>query len=391
MFQDFNFKHMLPAFTQKEKEDMRLYYAFSKEYEKEIQQKSLDEFKDHPIFGPLIKNIPQDVREANNKESDKLLHAAIFEDVWEPYIKYSMMQGVQYAHMGLDFKAWYEVVGMVRRYYIPILRRQYDVEPERMTSVSNGINLLFDYVMCIIGEAFIHERNKKIELQNKRLESMIKELESFAYIISHDLKTPLRGIASLSDWLVEDYNDKLDDTGKEYLTLLKNRVIRLEALIDGVLTYSRAGRIDAETELVDLNILVKEVIELAAYPPNVSIQVSTALPHIKTIKYAVMQLFANLIGNAVKHNDKEKIEITIGCIDENDFWKLYVKDNGPGINEEFHEKVFQIFQTLKTKDEINSTGIGLSVVKKIIDNIGGKIWIESPQGEGCTFLFTIKK
>src|ERR1700749_982841 len=258
MFHNFNFKHILPTFSDKEKEDIKLYYAFSKEHEKEIQKKSLKEFENHPIFGNLIKNIPKEIREANNKESDALLRAAIFEDVWEPYIKYSMMQGVQYAHMGLDFKAWYEVVSMVRRYYIPIMKRLYDSEPEKISSVGNGMNILFDYVMCVIGESFIHERNRKIEQQNKRLEGMIKELESFAYIISHDLKTPLRGIASLSDWLTEDYKDKLDDTGKEYLDLLKNRVLRLEALIDGVLTYSRAGRVDVETEKIDLNTLVKD-------------------------------------------------------------------------------------------------------------------------------------
>ena len=104
-----------------------------------------------------------------------------------------------------------------------------------------------------------------------------------------------------------------------------------------------------------------------------------------------MQVFSNLIGNAVKHNDKKEIEVNIACVEQADDWLFYVKDNGPGIEEQFHEKVFQIFQTLKTKDEMNSTGIGLSVVKKIIDNVGGKIWIESKTGKGCMFFFTLKK
>ncbi|HXU27322.1 MAG TPA: ATP-binding protein [Bacteroidia bacterium] len=390
MFQNFDFKHMLPVFSEKEKEDIRIYYAFSKEHEKEIQKKSLKEFEKHPIFGPLIKNIPKEVRDANNKESDKLLHEAIFEGVWEPYIKHLMMQGVQYAHMGLDFKAWYEVVGMVRRYYIPIMKRLYNNEPDRISSVGNGMNILFDYVMCIIGESFIHEKNKVIERQSKHSEGMIKELESFAYIVSHDLKTPLRGIASLSDWLTEDYKDKLDDTGKEYLELLKNRVLRLESLIDGVLIYSRAGRVDIETEKIDLNILVKEIIDMASFPPAVQAKIDNQLPTLQIAKYPIMQVFSNLIWNAVKHNDKKKIEINIGCTKQPDNYLFYVKDNGPGIEEEFHQKVFQIFQTLKTKDEMNSTGIGLSVVKKIIDNLGGKIWIESKLGESCTFFFTVK-
>ena len=391
MFQNFDFNHVLPMFSDKEKEDIKIYYAFSKEHEKESQEKSLKEFENHPIFGPLIKNIPQDIRDANNKKSDELLRAAIFENIWEPYVKHLMMQGIQYAHMGLDFKAWYEVVGMVRRYYIPIMRRLYDADPERIAAVGNGMNVLFDYVMCIIGESFIHERNRKIEQQNKRLEGMIKELESFAYIVSHDLKTPLRGIASLSDWLNEDYTDKLDDTGKEYLNLLKNRVQRLESLIDGVLVYSRAGRVDAEMEEVNLNVLIKDIIEAAAFPANVHIQINSPLPTMKLAKYPIIQVFSNLISNAVKHNDKEQIEIDIACVQQADDWLFYIKDNGPGIEEQFHEKVFQIFQTLKTKDETNSTGIGLSVVRKIIDSIGGKIWIESKPGKGCTFFFTLKK
>ena len=136
---------------------------------------------------------------------------------------------------------------------------------------------------------------------------------------------------------------------------------------------------------------MKEIIETASFSTNVHIQINGNLPTLELAKYPMMQVFSNLITNAVKHNDKAEIKINIAGVEQAEDWLFYIQDNGPGIEEQFHEKVFQIFQTLKTKDETNSTGIGLSVVRKIIDGLGGKIWIESKLGKGCTFFFTVKK
>jgi signal transduction histidine kinase len=391
MLRNFDLEHITPVLSKKELEDIKEYYHFSIATRDEITEKFNEEFKEHPIFGPLLKSMTKEQQEANNKENDRLLYLAVFENNWEPYVHSLLTQGVQYAHIGLDFKAWYEIIAVARKYYIPIWDKMAVTELEKVNAIRNGTNIMFDYVMCVIGESFIREKNHVINRQAKKQEAMIKELESFAYIISHDLKTPLRGIASLADWLVTDYKDKLDDTGKEYLDLLKGRVVRLEALIDGVLEYSRAGRTDVETSKVEFEVFVKEAIELVGAKPNVKIHVDTQLPILQASKVAMMQVFTNLIGNAIMHNDKENIEINIGAIEKESEWWFYIKDNGPGIEEEFQEKVFKIFQTLKTKDEMNSTGIGLAVVKKIIDNSGGRIWIESKAGEGCTFFFTLKK
>jgi len=391
MFRNVDIKHLIPAFTEEGMRDVKNYFIFSQEHEKEVTEKFNKDFETHPVFGPLLKSMTKEFQEANNKENNRLLRLAIYENNWEPYIKSLLIQGVQYAHIGLDFKAWYELIGVVRKYYIPIWDKLSKTEPEKVASIRNGTNIFFDYIMCIIGESFLTEKNFIISQQNKRQEAMIKELESFAYIISHDLKTPLRGVASLAEWIIQDYRDKLDDTGKEYLDLLKSRVVRLEALIDGVLAYSRAGKIDAEKENIDFNILLKEVIEMVAPPAHVNIHMDNKLPTLQIVKSAMIQVFSNLIGNAIKHSDKTDIKINIGSSEKAEEWWFYVKDNGPGIEEEFHEKVFKIFQTLKTKDETDSTGIGLSVVKKIIESRGGKIWIESKPGVGCTFLFTLKK
>jgi signal transduction histidine kinase len=391
MLRNFDSEHLAPFLSKEEHKDIEAYYYFSIATQDEVSEKFNEEFKDHPIFGPLLKSMTPELQKASNVESNRLLHEAIFENKWDAYVSSLRTQGRQYVHIGLDYKAWYEIVAVVRKYYAPMLAKMSIKEPEKANSIRNGTNILFDYIMCVIGESFIQEKNSIINQQTKKQEAIIKELESFAYIISHDLKTPLRGIASLADWLVTDYKDKLDDTGKEYLDLLKGRVLRLEALIDGVLEYSRAGRTDVEITQVEFEAIIKEAIEMVASKSNVKTHVDTQLPVLQASKIAMMQVFTNLIGNAIMHNDKENIEINIGCIDKGSEWWFYIKDNGPGIQEEFHEKVFKIFQTLKTKDEMNSTGIGLSVVKKIIDNSGGRIWIESKAGEGCTFFFTLKK
>ena len=385
------FAGLMPVLSEKQRQDIIVYRKLAEPYTEEFNLRFKRDFIDHPIFGPFLKSIPESVMKEMNAASRKLEEEAIYKNNWEPYIKNLIQQGVQYVHMGLDLRAWYEVLSLVREYMVPVFEKEYEKDLKQGAAATRGMNTFLDIGMRTIGESFIHERNRLIEKQTKQQETLIKELESFAYIISHDLKTPLRGIASLADWIAQDYSDKLDDTGKEYIELLKSRVTRLEKLIDGVLTYSRAGRVEANLEETDFNQLVTDTIEMIAPPANVKINIENTLPKSFTYKVPMSQVFANLISNAIKHNDKAQVNISIGSEEDGKFWKFHIRDNGPGIEKEFHEKIFQIFQTLKTKDEMNSTGIGLSVVKKIIESNGGKIWIESKQGEGSTFFFTIKK
>jgi PAS domain S-box-containing protein len=243
-------------------------------------------------------------------------------------------------------------------------------------------------------EAFVDISERK-EMENRMaglindLERVNTELKDFAYIVSHDLKAPLRAIGSLSQWLYTDYKDKFDDDGKAQLDLLLSRVNRMQSLIEGVLEYSRVGRISEEKVPVNTGLLVREVIENLSPPETITITVDDALPTIYFEKTRISQIFSNLIGNAVKYMDKPEGKIHIGCTREGKFWKFRVADNGPGIEEKYHEKVFQIFQTLHPRDQKESTGIGLTIVKKIIDMYGGRIWIESKVGEGSIFYFTI--
>ncbi|MHC4193459.1 MAG: ATP-binding protein [Planctomycetota bacterium] len=239
------------------------------------------------------------------------------------------------------------------------------------------------------------ERQAKLiqELQtiNNKVASINQELKDFAYIISHDLKAPLRGITTLANWLSADYADKLDEPGKEQMSLLLARVGRMRNLIEGVLQYSRVGRVEGDAVQVDLNDLIPEIIDMVAPPENIEIVVEGELPSVECEQTRITQVFENLLSNAVKYTDKPKGLIAIKCVEDGDFLKFSVADNGPGIEEQHFEKIFRIFQTLTPRDQFESTGVGLTVIKKIVELHGGKIWVESELGEGSTFFFTLPK
>lgn len=229
---------------------------------------------------------------------------------------------------------------------------------------------------------------RQIQLLNE-LKTVNQELNDFAYIVSHDLRAPLRGISSLAGWIATDYADRFDEEGKKQIQLLIGRAKRMHSLIDGILQYSRVGRIKEEKLEVDFNNLVKNVIDLINPPKNIEIEIKNNLPIILCEATRIEQIFQNLISNAVKYMDKSEGEIKIKCSKEGNYWEFAVADNGPGIEEKYFEKIFQIFQTLKPRDEVESTGIGLSIVKKIVEMYGGKVWLESKVGCGSTFYFTL--
>ena len=219
-----------------------------------------------------------------------------------------------------------------------------------------------------------------------------KELTEFAYVVSHDLKAPLRGIGSLAGWLHKDYADKIDEDGREQLTLMLGRVNRMNALIDGILSYSRAGRAREGEMEVDLGRLVPNTIDLLAPPAHIRTEIVTPLPRVVMEPTKAQQLFQNLLSNAIKYMDKQQGHVRVSCEAEDDgFWRFSVADNGPGIEEKYFERIFQLFQTLAPRDSVEGTGVGLALAKKIVELEGGRIWVESTPGSGTTFHFTLPK
>jgi two-component system, LuxR family, sensor kinase FixL len=225
----------------------------------------------------------------------------------------------------------------------------------------------------------------------QRVAEINEELTHFAYVVSHDLKAPLRGIRLIAEWLCADYGDKLGDEAKEQLDLLQSRVARMHNLIDGVLQYSRVGRITEEKADVDLNELISGVVDGIAAPEHIRIVVADDLPTIEGERTRITQVFQNLLTNAVKFMDKSAGQVRIDCVEDGDFWRFRVADNGPGIEEKYFDRIFRLFQTLVPRDEFESTGVGLALVKKIVEMYGGRIWVESEVGQGATFLFTFPR
>jgi signal transduction histidine kinase len=222
-----------------------------------------------------------------------------------------------------------------------------------------------------------------------KLERTNRDLDQFAYVASHDLKAPLRGIANLSQWIEDDLGDKMDEQAHFHMRLLRGRVNRLEGLIEGILAYSRADRDQGSAADVDVAQLAHDVWELLAPPANARLTVHSPLPTVRTARVPLQQVLLNLIANAIKYNrDRPDLTIEIGGKRAGELWAFYVKDNGVGIAPEFHDRIWGLFQTLEARDKVESTGIGLAVVRKIVEARGGKAWIESAAGAGATFWFS---
>ncbi|OHB52962.1 MAG: hypothetical protein A2Y12_09880 [Planctomycetes bacterium GWF2_42_9] len=232
--------------------------------------------------------------------------------------------------------------------------------------------------------------NEKLENSIKNLTIANRELGDFAHVAAHDLKAPLRAIGSLAGIILNDYGSKLDEQGKYYLNTLIKRTERLNELVSGILNYSELGRSTVFMP-VNINDVIRRTIISMQIPENIDIVLESDFPTILCGKNHINQVFHNLIHNAVKFMDKPKGCIRLKCVSQGDNWIFSVSDNGRGIEEKYYDKIFKIFQTLVRRDEEENTGIGLSVVKRIVEKYNGKIWVESQPKVGSTFFFTLRK
>ncbi|WP_439883127.1 sensor histidine kinase [Pontibacter sp. MBLB2868] len=245
-----------------------------------------------------------------------------------------------------------------------------DVKNDEISQVSHSLNIMA----------------KRLDDSFASLQKKNQELDQFAYVVSHDLKAPLRAINSLAEWIEEDLPE-IDPDVQRNLQLMRGRVFRMENLINGILEYSKIGRKEFSLTTFSCAKLVDEIFDSLSPRQNITWHVGNGLPVITSEKIMLQQVLTNLIGNAIKYNDKPEPLIEVGCDPVGEGYEFWVKDNGPGIPEEYHQKVFGIFQTMESRDTRESTGVGLAIVKKILEEKGGHIRIDSEAGQGSRFLF----
>ena len=260
---------------------------------------------------------------------------------------------------------------------------------EHVGTIKNIANLVALQLKSALNirERTIAEEQNTVLL--KKLERSNEELQEYAHIVSHDLKSPLRSISALTSWIKTDNIDAFDEMSLQNFEAIDLTLETMENLITDVLEYSSLNAVVAEDKEVELDVLIKNLINVLYVPENITINILNKLPIIKGDKTKFQQLFQNLIGNAIKFSNKDKAYINIDVEDKNSFYKFSIQDNGIGIAKKHFESIFKIFQSL-TKAK-NSSGIGLSIVKKIVDIYKGEIWLESEVDKGTTFYFTVKK
>ena len=234
---------------------------------------------------------------------------------------------------------------------------------------------------------------KNLQLQREKLledlERKNEQLTDYAQMVSHDLKSPLRSIHSLITFIKEDNDTELNAKTAEYFILIQEKVEKMDQLIQGILTYSKIETTEVIKEKIDLNDLIGQIKNILYIPAHINITINKQLPIIKSDKFRMQQLFQNLISNAINYNDKTNGFVSLSFEEFNDHYVFSVQDNGIGISKKNHEKLFQSFQLFHANK--TSTGIGLSIVKKIVDNLNEKIWFESKINIGTTFFFTLHK
>ena len=245
-----------------------------------------------------------------------------------------------------------------------------------------------DISAAIRAASMLSTRKFELEQANIELQRSNKELETFAYVASHDLKSPLRGIAQLSTWIEEDLASGENEAVRGHTELLRNRIKRMEKLLDDLLIFYRAGKAEGELTKVDINQMVSEIFEIQNNKPGLRLVLNNTLPTLNTVTTPLELIIRNLFSNAIKHHDLEEGVIQVSSREvDNQFIEISVCDDGPGIPEKFHQRIFGMFQTLKPRDELEGSGMGLALIKKLVEGYGGKVTLKS-EGRGACFSFT---
>ena len=300
-------------------------------------------------------------------------------------------------------KAILEPQGIQSLIAIPLIKRNkligfvgFDAVKKKHKYSTNEKNILFVFSNMLINVMQRKENKEQIKEQEARkeillqnLEKQNQELNEYAHVVSHDLKAPLRNIDTLVNWVMEDNKGKMSLNCLKSLNLVLSNVEKMDLLIKGILDYSTIDKLEAEDRQINSNLMIDEVVRTLLIPKNITIKIQENLPNVYGNAWRFKQVFQNLIQNAIKYNDKEKGFIEVGATEQDNYFEFFIKDNGIGIANSYFDRIFKIFTKLESNN--TSSGIGLSIVKKIIEFYKGEIWLESEEGKGTTFYFKLPK
>ncbi|MGE0785705.1 MAG: ATP-binding protein [Sandaracinaceae bacterium] len=348
-----------------------------------------------PGFALILDTMSADDLAAESERSRRLERRALLEEDWVPYLENLHAQGTQFANLGVAFRDWYKLLAVYRHTVVP---RAIALDAIAARRVLDGMGLFLDIAMAAMGEGYLATKEARIQGQQavlqrhvRDLERSNKELDDFAFVASHDLKAPLRDIHSLAEWIVEDAGDSLTPDSARHLGLIRERIARMERLLDDLLQYSRAGRIASKTEEFEVRRAVEAAIGVSVPVSGFEVAISGASVVVRTARAPLELVLRNLLGNAVKHHDADAGRIEVLIEDGDEEIAVTVTDDGPGIPAEFHERVFRMFQTLKPRDEVEGSGMGLAIVKKLVESCGGTLALTSSPGAGTSIRFTWPK
>lgn len=251
--------------------------------------------------------------------------------------------------------------------------------------------MLISKLELIRNNEWMAVQNEIIEEKSAALQKSNNRLKEFAYIVSHDLKAPLRGVRNIASWIREDCGNSLNENGITHLKLMEKQILKMENLIKAVLEYSKTGVSKTNSEWINLDEMIKNVIEMVEIDNRTSFEIRSEIVEIKGTRIVISQVLQNLLSNSIKHNDKQFRKVSIEVNEDAEHFYFVVGDNGPGIELKDHQKIFDLFQTLRNTSDYDSTGIGLPVAKKMIEEAGGNLWLESHPGNGSRFHFSLPK
>lgn len=351
-----------------------------------------------PAFAALRESVPPPAREARRARSLTRRRDVMLDGEWDEWVTDLRAQGVAYARMGIGFHDWYALLSACReavwRDLIPpgeghVLRTLQGMERMLGTAMSEiASSYLAEKVRAIReGEVERERLTARLDRQVRELERSNRELDDFAYVTSHDLKSPLRDVRNLATWIAEDAAGKLPPESARHLELLGDRVQRMERLLDDLLEYSRVGRLLAPPETFAVREVFDEVAALHGEDTGFGLAYEGDDVRLSTPRAPLAKVLRNLVGNAIKHHDRAPGAVTVRVAEEGERVRVTVSDDGPGVPPEFHERVFRMFQTLRPRDAVEGSGAGLAIVKKTVELFGGEVSLRS-EGRGVEVSFT---